>query len=190
MRRLHIIALAVLVLAGCSPVLNRQFMDQGARDFQLGHLVETPEVFKDHLFILGGVIVDTRLTGTGSQIEALYVPVNSLGDLKDTGRYEGRFLAIYSRSKGFLDPLIYKKGREITVAGDFVGVRKGKIDEMEYMYPVFEIRQIYLWEEYRQYPYGWSYPYYYPYYPYYYQPYMYDPWRRYYPGPYWPPPPW
>ena len=31
-----------------------------------------------------------------------------------------------------LDPLVYRKGREITLAGDFVEVRKGKIDEMEY----------------------------------------------------------
>jgi hypothetical protein len=74
-----------------------------------------------------------------------------------------------------------------------MGVRKGKIDEMEYSYPVFEVRQIYLHEEYQNYPYAWPYyPYYYPYYsPYYYRsPYMYDPWGRYYPGPYWPPPPW
>jgi outer membrane lipoprotein len=190
MRSLRIIAIVILALGGCSPVLNRDLMDQGARDFQLGHLVETPEVFKDHLFILGGVIVDTKLTEKGSQIEALFVPVNAHGDLKDTG-YQGRFLAVYPRSKGLLDPIIYKRGREITLAGDFIGVRKGKIDELEYVYPVFEIRQIYLWEEHGLYPYAWPYPYYYPYYPYYYhQPYLYDPWGRYYPGPYWPPPPW
>lgn len=190
MRSLGTIVIAVLLFAGCSPVLNREFMDQGAREFQLSHLVETPEVFKDHLFILGGVIVDSRLTATGSQIEALYVPVNRYGDLRDMG-YQGRFLAVYSRTKGLLDPLIYKKGREITLAGDFAGVRRAKIDELEYVYPVFEIRQIHLWEEYRQYPYAWPYPYYYPYYPYYYyQPFLYDPWMGRYPGPYWPPPPW
>jgi len=168
-------------------------MDQGARDFQLSHLVETPEVFKDHLFILGGLIVETKLTEKGSQIEVLFIPVNSSGYLRDSSRHQGRFLALYSRSKGILDPLIYRKGREITLAGDFVEVRKGKIDEMEYSYPVFEIRQIHLWDEYRDYPYyAWPYPYYYPYYsPYYYRsPYFYDPWGRTYPGPYWYPHPW
>ena len=192
MRSLRIIVIVILALGGCSPVLNRDLMNQGVREFQLGHIVETPEVFKNHLFILGGVIVDTKLAETGSQIEALFIPVNAYGDLKDTGWYQGRFLAIYSRSKGLLDPLIYKKGREITLAGDFIGVRKGKIDELEYTYPVFEIRQIYLWEENRLYPYVWPYPYYYyyPYYPYYYQPFLYDPWMRPYPGPYWPPPTW
>lgn len=183
-----IIIAAALLLAGCSPVLNRDLMDRGVREFRLNHLVETPEVFRGHLFILGGVIVDAKLTEQGSQIQALFVPVNAYGDLRDSGPYQGRFMAVYSRSKGLLDPLIYKKGREITLAGDFVGVSTGKIDELEYTYPVFEIRQIHLWEEYRYAPYVWPYPYYYPYY--YHQPFLYDPWLRPYPGPYWPPPPW
>ena len=181
----------LLALAGCAPVLDRGLMDQGVREFQLSYLAETPEVFKDKLFILGGVIVDTKLMEKGSQIEVLFIPVNATGYLRDYQMHQGRFLAVYSRSKGILDPLIYKKGREITLAGDFVEVRKGKIDEMDYSYPVFEIRQVHLWDENRDYPYyGWSYSY--PYYsPYYYgSPYFYDPWRRHYPGPYGFPPPW
>jgi outer membrane lipoprotein len=181
-----VLSAVIAVLAGCAPVLDKGLMDQGVREFQLSHLVETPEVFKDHLFILGGVIVETKLTEKGSQIEALFIPVNRSGYLKDTSQHQGRFLAVYARSKGILDPLIYKKGREITLAGDFVEVRKKKIDEMEYSYPVFEVRQVYLWDEYRDYPY--AYPYYTPYY--YRSPFLYDPWGRPYPGPYWPPPPW
>ena len=134
-------------------MLDKGLLDRAPGSSSLSHLVETPEVFKDHLFILGGVIVETKLTEKGSQIEALFIPVNASGYLRDSSRHQGRFLAFYSRSKGMLDPLIYKKGREITLAGDFVEVRKGKIDEMEYAYPVFEIRQIYLWEEYQDYPY-------------------------------------
>jgi len=189
-----IIGIALLMLAGCAPVLNREFMQEGAREFQLGHLVETPEVFKDKLFVLGGVIVETKLKEKGSQIEAIFVPVNSYGDLRDLDRYQGRFLAVFDRSKGILDPMIYKKGRQVTLAGTFVDVQKGKIDELEYLYPVFEIRQIHLWEEDSYYPYGygWGSPYYYPgYYNHYRMPYAYDPWYyRSYPGPYWPPPPW
>lgn len=195
MRRCMIIGIAALVLAGCAPVLDRDLMDAGARQFQLSHLVETPEVFRDHLFILGGVIVETKLTEQGSQVEALFVPVNSSGYLRDVAPYQGRFLAVYARSKGLLDPLIYRKGRQITLAADFMGVRKGKIDEMEYPFPLFEIRQVHLWEEHPYYDYAWPYPYYYaypyyypPYYYYYGAPYPYGPRGR--PYPYWPPPPW
>jgi len=99
MRRCMIIGFAALVLAGCAPVLDRDLMNAGARQFQLSHLVETPEVFKDHLFILGGVIVDTKLTEQGSQIEALFVPVNSSGYLRDSTLYQGRFIAVYARRR-------------------------------------------------------------------------------------------
>ncbi len=175
---------ALMFLAACSPVLNRELMHQGAREFSFDHLRETPEVFEGKLFILGGVIYETKLLEQGSQIEAIYVPVDSYGYLKTETHREGRFLALYPKSGGILDPLIYKQGREITLAGEFVGLRNGKIDEMEYVYPVFNIKEIYLWKEERDY---YGYPYYYPYYgPY---PYWYDPWwGRPYPGPYWPPP--
>ena len=147
-------------------------------------------MYKGKLFILGGIIAETRFSEKGSQIEALSVPVDSLGYLQGSDHTQGRFLAVYPRSKGLLDPMVFKQGREITLAGEFVEVRKGKIDEMEYVYPVFEIREIYLWDEHRDYyysnyyypyydpwgwpyggygyPYGYSYPYGYPWgYPYY-----------------------
>jgi outer membrane lipoprotein len=187
MKRVVIIAMVALFFAACSPVLNRELMEEGAREFSLAHLRETPEVFEGKLFILGGLISETKLMEPGSQIEAIFVPVNSYGHLKSEYHLEGRFLAVYPKSKGILDPLIYKRGREITVAGEFAGLRKSKIDEMEYVYPLFEIKQIYLWEERKDYYRPYYYPYYYPYYgPY---PYWYDPWwGRPYPGPYWPPP--
>jgi len=192
MKRLLIIGITLMLLAGCAPVLNREYLQEGAREFQLGHLTETPEAFKGSLFILGGVIIETKLTEKGSQVEALFVPVNASGRLRDPREYHGRFLATFDRAKGMLDPIIYRKGREITLAGTFLEVRKGKIDDMEYAYPVFEVRQIHLWDDYQDARYAMPYypAYYSPYhYPYYYRsPYLYDPWWR--PYPYWPPPPW
>lgn len=183
----------VLLLAACSPVLRREFMDQGAREFDPRHLTETPEVFQGKLFVFGGVIVETRLVEQGSLIEAMFLPVDRYGYPNEDGPYQGRFLALYPRSRGILDPLIYKKGREITIAGEFLEPRSGKIEQMEYTFPMFEIRQVYLWEasDYR-WP-GYSY---YPYYPY---PHAYpslgpwcrDAWGRSYPcPPFWGPFPW
>ncbi len=172
-----------MILAACAPVLNKELMREGIRNPSFNNLREAPDQYKGKLFIIGGLIVGTRLTGQGSQIEALYVPVDSYGNLIEGARIEGRFIAAYPKTKGMLDPVVFRKGREITLAGEFVELRKGKIDEMEYDYPVFEIRQIHLWEETTYY-----YPYYYPYYPY---PFMYERWGRPYPDPtWWGPPPW
>lgn len=179
----------VFVLSACAPVLNRQLMKEGVRDVPLSAVRETPEAYTGKLFILGGIIIETKHTEGGSRIEALAVPVNRLGYLRDEVRArDGRFLALFPAERGFLDPLIYKKGRQVTLAGEFLELRKEKLDEIDYTYPVFEIRQIYLWEEYPdRYYYAPSY-YYYPY------PYWYDPWWRPYPppwyGPYGPPPGW
>jgi outer membrane lipoprotein len=188
MKRIVLLMSAIMVLTACSPVLDRELMKQGLRDVPFSQLRAAPDTFKGKLFILGGIIVGARFTETGLLIEALYIPVDSSGYLEEGEHSHGRFLAFYPKSSGLLDPIVYRKGREITLAAEFLETKKGKIDDMEYIYPVFEIRQIYLWDEMRHY---YNYPYYnYPYDPFYYSPFMYDRFGRPYPGPFWPPPPW
>lgn len=188
MRKCLLLILA-LSIAGCTPVLDRDIMNQGTRELPFRRLRESPDAYKGKLFILGGLIVETRFTEKGSQIEALALSVDFLGYPEEGSRAPGRFIAVYPREKGLLDPMIYKKGSEVTLAGEFVESRKGRIDEMEYVYPVFEVRQIYLWDERATY-YGpaYTYPYYEPVY-YYPQPFLYDPWGRHQPYPYRPHPP-
>lgn len=182
MKKLILMAAVSVILFSCAPVLDRNLMNQGQRNPSLNELRTNPDAYKGKLYILGGVVVDARFTQNGSQIEVLSKPVDSYGSLKDTQQSMGRFLAIYPKEKGLLDPVIYKKGRDVTLAGEFIETRKSKIDDYEYVYPVFEIRQIYLWEEQQYYN---AYPY--PYYPSYY----YDPFWNPYWGP-WPhrPPGW
>jgi outer membrane lipoprotein len=193
MKRRLIILIGSLMLISCTPVLDRDLLREGARNVPLSQIRENPDANQGKLFILGGVIIETRVTDKGSLLEVLAVPVNAQGYLRDLERYGGRFLALYPRTSGMLDPIIYKKGREITLAGSFMENRQGKIDEMEYTYPVFEIKQIYLWDEQRDYYLMPAYPYYYNYpypyggwYGYGYDP-FYDPfwWRPYPPPPGW-----
>lgn len=178
--------ISFIILSACAPVLNKELMREGRRNISFPDLIANPDQYRGKLFILGGIIVDTKFMQKGSQIEALSAPVDSRGYLEENANYTGgRFLAVYPKSRGLLDPMIYKKGREITLAGTFLDVQKGKIDEMDYTYPVFEIKQLYLWEEeqFSMVPaYPW-YPYRYPYG-------WYDPWWPYSPYPYRYGPPW
>jgi outer membrane lipoprotein len=179
--KLLLIFLSGLILISCAPVLREDLMKSGAINFQLSDLKENPVHNKGKLFILGGIIVKTTITKEGSLVEALYVHVDSRGYLGTPGTKDGRFLALY-RGKELLDPVIYKEKREVTIAGEFIELRKGMIGEMEYTYPLFEIKEIYLWPEYKESDY--YNPYYYyppPYYPYYRYGYPYN-----YPyGPWW-----
>ena len=172
--------LAGFILSSCAPVLREDVMKAGDINVNLSDMVREPAHYKGKLFILGGIIADTKLSDRGSVIEALYVPVNSRGYLKSETP-GGRFKAILPRDKGELDPLVFKKDREITLAGVFMGTSVEKTGKSQYTYPLFEIRDIYLWDDTRYYYYYYEpYPYNYYRYPYW----WYDPqWGRY--PPYW-----
>ncbi len=167
-----VLAITVVILLGaCAPVLREDLMRRGIFDVRLSEIKQNPEFHKGRLFILGGIIVNTTITSSGSLIEAIYVPVNSRGYLKNVEAPNVRYLALY-QGKEILDPMIFREKLEITLAGEFIGTRSGKIGEMDYIYPLFEIKELYLWEEEKDY-YRMSYP------PWYYPYWRYDPWWRY-----------
>ncbi len=173
---LFLMLAAPLVLLSCvHPVLNKNYLREGDRKVSFSALRENPGQYKGKLFILGGVIVQTRLFETGSEIEAMHVPVDGYGYFEESGRSEGRFLAVLTGNGSILDPALYRRGRRVTLAGEFTGTWNGRIDDMEYTYPEFQIKQIYLWPMERYY-------YYAP--PYYYDPWFY-PYPYYYWGPWW-----
>lgn len=140
---------SLLFLASCTPVLQKDLIKSGTFDINPADLRQDSSQYIGNLYILGGIIAKTTVTDEGSLIEALYVPVNSRGYLKDNIPSSWRFLALY-KGEEFFDPLIFDKKREITVAGEFKGTRKGMIGEMEYTFPLFEIKGIHLWEEIRE----------------------------------------
>ncbi|MBI4687556.1 MAG: Slp family lipoprotein [Nitrospirae bacterium] len=159
-------------------------MQKAILDVHFSELKQNPILNKGRLFVIGGIIAKTTITKEGSLIEAIYVPVNSRGYLKDVTATNERFLALY-RGEELLDPLVYQEKREVTIAGEFIEMRRGRIGEMEYSYPFFEIKEIYLWPEEREinrrYYMGPPYPFlFYRYRPYdpWYDPWWYDPWRR------------
>lgn len=164
-----------LVICSCAPVLDRSYMQEGEREVSFKSLRENPGRYKGKLYILGGVIVHTKFVEQGSQVEAMHVPVDRYGYFEDEGRSEGRFFAVLPKEERMLDPVVYQRGRRVTLAGEFVEMRSGKIDEMEYGYPVFQIKQIYLWPKEKRHPPPYYYDPWFSPYPYYYR----YPWWRY-----------
>ena len=175
MKRFPFLLLAALLLiTACAPVFREDIMKSATLNPSLSELNAAPVMFEGKLYILGGKIVNTRVTKDGSLIEAIYAPVDSRGYLKDYVR-SIRFLALYPKEKGILDPIIFRKDREITIAGIYKGTRTERLDEMNYPYGYFEIVDFHLWEDplyypaYYPYPYEWYDPWYEP---------WYDPWYR------------
>lgn len=142
-------------------------MQEVKRDIAFTEALKTPDAFKGESVIWGGVIIetiprpeDTLVIVRQTDLDFQKRPINL--DIS-----EGRFII---RSKGFLDPAIYSKEREVTVVGTIAGKEERTIGEHQYPYPVIEARDLRLWEKRVEYPY------------------YYDPWLR---GPYpWYPRPW
>ena len=152
-----------LLLAACAaPVIKKDLLARGLRDVPIGEIANHPQKYKGQLFVLGGIIANTTVTDKGTFIEALFMPVDDKGYFKNEAG-EGRFIALWPRANGILDPLLYKRNRRITVAGTLAGTKSGKIGSANYVFPVIDVQQIFLWKETYYYPPSY---YYYPYSPY------------------------
>jgi len=147
-------------------------------DVTFQDVIHDPGLSIGRKVIWGGTIVKTTVNEGGTVLEILQKPLDRRDRPLQTDESEGRFLV--ERVDAFLDPAIYKEGREVTIFGEITEERKRPVGEMTYTYPYLVSSHIHLWrkrpfpgERYAGPPY--TYPYFYPYG-------IYPP---YYPYPYW-----
>jgi outer membrane lipoprotein len=152
----------VLLLNACAPVISPQLMEQVDRNLTYGSLASHPDEAKGKIVLLGGTIVQTVPKPEETEIEVVQKQVSSSGEPYLTDKSEGRYLVVVKR---FLDPAIYRSGRDITVAGEVQGSAVRRLGEIDYRYPVIAALELHLWKEPlspQAYPY--AYPFGYPYY--------------------------
>lgn len=147
MKKLMLFTILCMFVFSCTPTLRKDLLDTGVRDVQLSEMTRSPDAFKGKLFILGGAIINVKATEAGTFLELMYIPVDQYGHLKEGEKTKDRYLALYRKEMGTLDPQKYERGREVTLAGTFVGARAVKVKETTYAYPLFKIEQVHLWEE-------------------------------------------
>ncbi len=156
--------LAGALLASCAPV-SKEVMSRVDETLTYQVVKQDPEVYRGRTVLWGGVIVQTVNRQNETLLFVRQTELDFEKRPKDLDRSAGRFIVRYA---GFLDPNIYKEGREITVGGDIAGSQVLPLENTQYTYPMVAAREIHLWEKPQP-----VYPYYYPYYPYYYP--YYDP---------------
>jgi len=153
----------------CAPtIIHPDLMRQSRLNLPFEELRDNPIPFENRLFVFGAKIAETRLIEEGSLIEAVYILVDDYGIPRNSSYPSKRVRALYPRQYGYLDPLVFEKGRFVTIAGIFKGLKHGKIEELNYVFPYFQIEEIYLWDKVRVYPY---------FYPRFYDPFYDDQWR-------------
>lgn len=122
--------------------------------------------YRDAQVRWGGVIIDVENEQTYSLVQIMYYPLNYYGRPQLNESNEGRFAI---KSPEFLDPAIYTKNKEITIAGTVNGEIEQTIGKKTIRMPLVSASVIHLWpdaERNNYYDYG-GYGFGYPYYPYY-----------------------
>lgn len=140
---LVVAALLLTVLAGCGGPFSESTVEAAKNQPSFGALRQDPTAYKGRLVIFGGKIAQIQNRKSATVLEIVQRPLGSDERPRSTNQSGGRFLAVTPK---FLDPSIYKRGREVTVAGRISGIQPGTIGKRSYTYPVVNISQIHLWQ--------------------------------------------
>lgn len=165
---------SAVLLVGCASPVPQPIREAPSGAPSAQAVRGNPQDFAGAKVRWGGTIAAVENREGETVIEVVSRELESNGRPKETDRSGGRFLA---RHSGFLDPMIYTKGRLLTVAGTVAGEERRPIGKFTYSFPVVNVESLYLWEPRAEMRYDA-----YPYDPFWYDPWwprFYSPWRRY-----------
>ncbi len=142
MKKLAFIVSAALFFHGCTYAISSDLAKRADKNLPFETLENDPEPHKGKLVILGGVIVQTTNAKRGTLIEVEQKPLDTWGKPQRTTKSGGRFIVSYP---GYLDPLVYAPGREVTVAAEVEGTRIKAPGGVDYNYPAVLSKELKLW---------------------------------------------
>jgi outer membrane lipoprotein len=157
--RLTILPILIFVLS-CT-VLSRQVRDEAIGPVPFEELIADIDQYRGQTVILGGYVLEVQNRKDESVMTALQVPLQTGDKPASKDRSQGRLLITF---KAFLDPEVYTKERQVTLAGKIIASSKDKPDAAPYPFLELEGREIHLWPLVKEYRPG--YPYDDPFYPY------------------------
>ncbi|HEX9019782.1 MAG TPA: Slp family lipoprotein [Nitrospirota bacterium] len=143
MNRIALLLCSLLLCQGCTYAISPTLADKAERNVAFGSLLNDPDAFGGKLLILGGTIDQITNEKQGTLIEVVQKQLDYWGKPQRTQKAGGRFLAFYP---GFLDPMVYAPGRDITVAGVVQGTTSPMLENRQFNYPVLLMKEIRLWE--------------------------------------------
>jgi outer membrane lipoprotein len=136
--------LICLLLTACSS-LPPTIENPPAFDLAYSYATQNPERYKNLPVRWGGVIAEVDNEQNASLVQVLLYPLNSYGRPMLDEQPQGRFVV---KSAKFLDPLVYAKNSEITVAGTLIGTINRTIGQKTMTFPLVLSSTLYLWPVY------------------------------------------
>lgn len=172
-------AFVLSLVTACS--LTPKTLDFEQENVSFERVAQAPDMFVGTPVRWGGIVARIENLEKATLVEIVNLPLDSRARPVASQTTSGRFIA---RIQGFIDPMIYKQGKEITIVGILNDPMPGKIGKHSVNFPVVDSTGHHLWEQRRTHHhistfstwdpfwfghvgYRWRYPYYgYPYYNY------------------------
>lgn len=137
------LALAFLV-SSCAYPISEVYRREARTDIDFSTVLSNPAAYSGTVVIWGGEIIRTVNTDGQSEITVLQTPLDGREMPMSDVHSQGRFIV---KDNHFLDPVVYAKGRKITVAGVLAGAEQRTLGRSAYNYPLINADEIHLWEK-------------------------------------------
>ncbi len=136
-----LVAALLAFLGGCAGV-PANLAPLPATALERDQVLDDPAAVKGETVVWGGVIASIENTSGGTRLEVVGRELDRQGRPRESDRSAGRFRVV---SGGFLDPQIYKEGREVTVRGAIHGTEEGSIGDYAYTFVTLQADSVHLW---------------------------------------------
>ncbi len=135
-----VLAIGLIMIMGCS-VMPQEIKDQALPQLPFDQLMAHVDQYKGQTVILGGYLVSVENLKNQTRIVAVQTPLGVGQRPKSKDFTRGRLVLT---CKGFLDPEVFTKDRQITVGGRILS-SSANDPHATYPYLAVEVDDIHLW---------------------------------------------
>ncbi len=135
---------ALCLISGCATFPDALQVSDESQLVTYQQVSAQPQASKGKLARWGGEIASIKNKPEMTVLEVVHYPLKSYGRPIDQDESIGRFRV---NVDGFLDPMVYEKGRLVTFTGTVLGVEKGLVGEHEYVFPSLSSSAYHLWKK-------------------------------------------
>ena len=103
---------------------------------------QSAERYLGNEVVWGGRIIGVANREQATEVEVIGYPLHRAQHPLPDAPTVGRFIIVLP---GFVEPFDYPAGRHLSVHGRISGTRPGQVEEHEYLYPLLQAREVYVW---------------------------------------------
>jgi outer membrane lipoprotein len=130
-------------LPGCMQPISKDVMATVDRDQTFPVVIKNPKAYIGSIVLWGGVIEKVLHGPEGTKLIVIQSPLDAK-EYPQTDATYGKFVAHTPQS---LDPLIFREGMKITLAGELDGVQEKELGPEDVPHPMVRVIEIHAWTE-------------------------------------------